>query len=308
MSNDIVADTLREAFADFHLSDPVEQVVQRGRRLRRARRARRLAVPAAGLLLTGAIGIAAGGGPASTRPRVVLAAVELPVCPVSLASVPKGLEVTTDLDGGPLRVHYSDGRGALIGISASRTRPPGEDGGAERQVLVQGQEGVLTTFAVQDARRATLVWQHSDGLWVRLVGRGEYADPGTLLEVAQHVVDRPVGLTMRLRVAPEGWVVRHYKDLDDGGVAALEDPRDAARGLTVALHRSADPGFDANDLEYRGSVTDVVVQGRVAHLVQAPQGWYLAATTRQGAWFTVQAPPDLSSDQVLQIAEGVTPA
>jgi hypothetical protein len=141
-----------------------------------------------------------------------------------------------------------------------------------------------------------------------MIGQNTRSDPDRLLALANDVVDNPISLSMQVRVAPDGWTVRHHKDLGDGGVASFEDPQDASRTLTVALYRSTYPGFDANDLEYRGPVTNVVVQGQPAHLVQGSQGWYLDATTSQNAWFTVQAPADMTSDQVLQIADGIRPA
>lgn len=305
MTADLVSDHLRQALDGLALPDSVEDVVARGSRIRRQRQARRATVSIAALSL-GVVTAAAWTDQSqpTRRSPLILAAADLPLVPVSLGHMPSNVERSTDFDDGHLRLHYVDSDGSLVGLAVFETRPSNEPGDS-RPVEVLGRPGTLTRQegSGEDAR-AQLVWERRPGQWIRMVGQSDDADPEKLLAYARDVVDVPVDLDMHLRVAPASWEVRHYKDLGSGGVVDLGDPADERRSVVVALQHTPYRGFDADSIEYRGPITTHTVQGRRAHLIEAPMGWYLQALTGD-AWFTVQASADLSVAQVLEIAEGV---
>lgn len=297
--NEVLTERLQLSLDDITLPDSLAAVVWRGRLLRRRRRTRRVFASVAAVT---AVAIAVSTLTRSAAPKpLILVAADLPVIPISLAHVAPGVDVSTDFDGGRLRLLYLDRDQSVLGLSVWASQPAVEPG-RSRQVEVLGHPATLSEQP--DQERAQLVWERQSGQWIRLVGQGDDAGPDRLISYARDLVDVPVGLDMHLAVAPDGWRVAQYKDLGEGGVVTLSDPRDSARSVVVALERSPAPNFDPDTLEYRGSITTPVVQGRPAHLIQAKEGWYLQAKT-DGAWFTVQATSDLSEQQVLDIAEGV---
>lgn len=180
-----------------------------------------------------------------------------------------------------------------------------------RPVDLAGLDGRLFTGTVHDgsprsAASTTVVWETDDGTWVSVRGTGDQADPGGVEEVAESLeqVAQPVDLT--LQVAPRGWTVAAYKD-DRVLVMAPQDGG-TAQDLTVSL-------LDAlpADLGAATGATDVrrvVVHGRDAEVGQVeatPEPtWVIAARTRAGRPFLLQAPGSFTRAQALEVAAGVS--
>ena len=287
MIHDPVRTALLDAYADVELHDPVAKIIQRGQRVRRAR-SRTTLGSAAALVLAGAIVVAGTGTTQPNGTRLQLAAADLPTVPVSLAQAPTGLHLSTDLDGGRLRLLYVGTLGAEVVLTTSDSAP--------------------NPSAVIQPSASGLTWRYSDGLWVTLTGVGHYNDPTTLQRLKPNVISRPVSLAMQLTAAPEGWQVTAYKDnLPHGGVATFSDPNAPETGtLTIELGTSAYRPVEPGSLNDSGPSQTVIVQGRSAFLIKGHSTWYLLAPLDGNTTVAVQAPRLLTQEQVIQIADGIS--
>lgn len=286
MIHDPVRTALLDAYADVELHDPVAQVIQRGQRVRRARRRTGFG-SAAALALSGAIVIASIGTTQPDGKRLQLAAVDLPTVPVSLSQTPAGLHLSTDLDGGRLRLLYVGTLGAEVVLTTSDAAP---------------DPSAVTPSSSE------LTWRYSEELWVTLTGFDHYNDPTTLRRLKPKVISQPVSLAMQLTEAPEGWQVTAYKDtLPRGGVATFSDPSAPDAGtLTIDLQTSAFEPVAPESLNDPGPAQNVTVQGHSASLIKGHRTWYLRAPLDSDTTLTLQAPTQLTQEQVLQIAEGIS--
>lgn len=302
---------LRSSYADVVLPDPLTQVMARGSRVRRARRRMTTAAVAAvaAVAVVSATVTTAGGSDTSTAVVVAqgvrLATFTTPPSPVSLQTLPAGLTPTVDVDNGTVTVLYLDRdatSGAAVYLRGTSVTPASEVGA--QTVAVAGTSGQLLT-GVQDGNvpRATLTWERQPRQWVTLTGIGQYGTPEALLTLAPTVANDPVGLTTRVTLAPEGWVLSSYKDIGTaGGVLTLTDPISAERSLVLTVSDQPAAPVDPASLNDPGPLSTVQVQGRDATLVQGGTTWYLSAPLGQGS-LVLQAPADLTAQQVLQIAD-----
>ena len=307
MNDTEIGQRLLASYDDIALRDPLAEVMVRGSRVRRARRRRMAAaVAAVGVLAVVSTTVATsgpGGSGVVVAQAVRLVAFAAPSSPVSLQPLPLGLTPAVDLDNGTATVLYLESTSAAAVSLRARSEAPAADVG-DRAVSVGTTPGRVRT-GVQDRNvpRATLTWERRPGQWVSLTGIGPYGTPEALLTLAATVADGPVQLTTRITLAPEGWVVTSYKDVGPtGGVLTLSDPADNGRNLTIIGSDQAPPPVDQGTLMDPGPLTTVQVQGREATLVQGRTTWYLSAVLGTGS-IVLQAPVELTSDQVVQIAD-----
>jgi hypothetical protein len=165
-----------------------------------------------------------------------------------------------------------------------------------------------------DARTVYLAWERTPGQWVLLVGSGRFADTDVLAGLGAQLVESPQAIPVQMHLAPAGYSFDFLKV--GGRVIRLADDSDPAmtRGLTVAVPLPEDVVPADRLLELVpgavGPVEEVTVQGQPAQLLHVlggdPQDWYLQARFPDGATFTVQAPGDLTREQLVQIADQVS--
>lgn len=320
------------AAARVDLLDEIERSrTVRGRvraRLPRPRTALRLGagVTVAAVAWTAAVVIAAPDGPLGPPPgSVTLVAFEPPVFPLSLEPVPAGLTATPifDADLGALRAIYGrageGGDGVLITVSDDEPEFGDE---VDRTTVPVGEDDADIVMTVSNLCDATdcaltgeirLVQERGEGQWVTIDGSGRYDDPGRLVAVAQHLVDRPQPVPLQVGLAPAGWSVLAYKD---DRILTLVDDAHEQQTLTVFIPRP-EAVIPPEDLLGQlmgpiGPVLPATVHGRPAYLVRVEtgyldqEGWYLQAQFPDGTTFVVQAPEAFTQEQVLAMAEQVT--
>jgi hypothetical protein len=312
---------LTAAYADVSLSDPVDQVVRRGRRIRRARRARQ-AAPALAAVAAVVVGVVVTGGDGRSVPAgpVELVAFSAPAFPLSFDRLPDGLTgPSLSLDPsfkrvGPGAAHAGwsdpDDPASGVGISVADDEP--ENMGEElAEARIGEEEGTVYEQRDGAAPFVTVVWERADDQWVTVGGEGRFASEQAVVDLARQVVDRGIPVPLRVTLAPRGWVLVGYKEdrivtvADPAGPPATEA---ASRTLTVYLPQ---PPSDPADLsqEVTGGqavAVELAVHGRPAYLLPTSEGdWFLQASMADGTVFVLQTPGDLTREQVVQVAEGV---
>ena len=313
---------LTAAYADVALADPLDQVVRRGRRIRRARRARQVA-PALVAVTAVVVGVSMTGGADSTVPAgpVELVAFSAPAFPLSFDRLPDGLTgPSLSLDPsfervGPGAAHagWSDpvDPASGVGISVSDDEPEnmGEELG---EVRIGEEDGTVHEQREGPAPFVTVVWERADDQWVTVGGEGRFASEQAVVELARQVVDRGIAVPLQLTLAPRGWVLVAYKDdrivtvADPSGPPATEA---AARTINAYLPQPpSDPAELSQEVTGgRAPTVELTVHGRPAYLLPTSEGgWFLQATMADGTVFVVQTPGDLTQEQVVRVAEGVS--
>ncbi|RBY96986.1 hypothetical protein DQ237_05135 [Blastococcus sp. TF02-8] len=320
MSTDLRAD-VTAAYADVTLSDPLEQVVRRGRRIRRARRARRVApalVAAAAVVVGVSVVHDDGGVPAAGA--VVLVDYSVPAFPLSFDRLPAGLvgphaSLDPSFDEvGPGTAHagWGDPGDPDSGVGITVGTELSTDGSDEiGEVEIGGEDAtVYRTDVTGGPAEISVVWERADDQWVRVTGSGRFGSEKSVVELARRVTDRGFAVPLQVAVAPRGWVVVAYKD---DRVLTLADPAGApatdATARTLTVHLPPQPSAPA-DLPSDVGATDgrmdaVTVQGQSAYLLPTAEAWFLQASLPDGTVFTLQAPLDLTPRQVVAVADGV---
>ena len=311
---------LTAAYADVSLTDPVDEVVRRGRRIRRARQARRVApaLVAAAAVVVG-VTVVGGNQPVPAGP-VELVAFSTPAFPLSFDRLPDGLTgPALSLDPsfervGPGTAHagWSDPADPATGIGISVADDEPENMGDELGEARIGEEkGTVYEQTAGAEPFVTVVWERADDQWVTVGGVGRYASEQAVVELARQVVDRPIAVPLQLTLAPRGWVLVAYKD---DRVVTVADP--AGPPATEAASRTINaylpqPPSDPADLSQevtggRVPAVELTVHGRPAYLLPTSEGgWFLQATMADGTVFVLQTPGDLTREQVVAVAEGV---
>ncbi|MDT0274577.1 hypothetical protein [Blastococcus goldschmidtiae] len=321
MSTDLRTDVTR-AYADVTLADPLEQIVRRGRRIRRARRARQ-AAPALLVAAAVAVGVTVVREDESFGPPgpVELVDYSVPAFPLSFERLPAGLDGPhASLDPsfdevGPGTAHagWSDPADPDSGIGLSvRADGPGMDGADEvGDAEIAGEDATVYRSEVSGGADVfSVVWERTDDQWVGVTGSGRFGSEAAVVDLARGVVDRGFAVPLQVSLAPRGWVVVAYK-MDR--VLTLADPagRPAteASARTLTVHLPPEPSAPA-DLPRDVGATDgrmdeVTVQGRPGYLLPTSEVWFLQASLADGTVFTLQAPLDLTPEQVVEVADGV---
>lgn len=313
--NDLdVHDGLEAAYSDLVLADAAAEVIRRGNRIRRARRATRGAYLAVAALTALALGVSITP-PAGSDP-IRLVAYSLPALPVSLDPVPTRLELSFDYDHDRLIAMYrrpgqGDGK-AVLSLSAPGEAAGDSDATSDRKVRVNGRPARLYVRDLPGSAQdqATVTWQMRSGTWVSLTGRGRYAADAAVLDQAANVTDKALPLHMRLAFAPQGWNLIAYKPLPaSGAVLAMSDGAEAdadARRITVALHSGKYEPIVPARMEDQGPVTAADVTGRDGEIMEGTRRWFLQVPLGEDQYVTLQAPKDLTREQVVQLAAGVS--
>jgi hypothetical protein len=291
-----------------------------------------LAVTTAAAAWTAAVVVGAPDEPGPLPGSVTLVTFEMPTFPLSLDPVPEGLTPAFDGDGeGSSIADYRDAAGEngftiYVGDEKSAgpdEGAPGYELGEVDEVSVEGSDAELVHYSrtwctdgagLDCGRRAfaELMWERTDGMWVRILGDGEYRSADRLVAVAESLVDRPQPATLRVGLAPAGWSVLSFKM---GRVLTLVNDAHEQQTLTVHIPLPADV-IPAEDLLSQlmgpvGPVIPVTVNDRPAQLVRIDAGgpdtgWYLQAQFPDGTTFVVQAPAAFTQDDVLAFAAQVT--
>ena len=250
---------------------------------------------------------------------ITLVAAEEATFPLSLDPVPAGLTATFSQRGGtayypgPLTFTAdwsSDGGRVLIDLFPDDPRQLPEMGWSE-----QGAPAGTTTVAGRPAEvRAaegltTLLWERADGRWTWVLGEGSYADAAALTAVAESIVDRPQPVGLQFGLAPAGWSVGGYEESRSLDLVSDTDPTQTPLRVSLQGTVATIDDFFA-DRVLTGPAEDVTVQGLPARLgLTAPEAgdsWLLVGRLPAGPLFLMLAPPVLTRDQVLQIAEQIT--
>ena len=318
MNDNDVHDTLTVAYSDIALTDTAATVMRRGNRLRRARRASRAAYAGVAALTAISLGVVATTSPQGGSQPIRLVAYSLPALPVSLDPVPDGLDVSFDYDMKRLIAFYTDAANEAaqvdpdLSLRALNKAAEDDDATSKAEVAVQGQTGqlYLRDLPGEADDLATVTWENKPGTWVALTGRGEFSTKAAILTQAENVTNEQLPLNMRLEFAPSGWDLLGYKVIRPGGAVLAMSDGDVsdtdARRLTVVLYTTPNVGLIPEQMEDPGPVTPVDVEGRSGELMEGARGWFLRVPLDGSTYITMQAPKDLTREQVVQMAGGVS--
>ncbi|MFD6634599.1 hypothetical protein ACFWDN_02140 [Micromonospora chalcea] len=261
------------------------------------------------LVAAGAVAVAGAGVGLAVRPLdrsaepLTLVAATIPEFPLTLRSRPATLS--------PPRYSYAPGQFLAVYLSRSAADDvylfvldsrPARIATTSRPVAVAGRPAEIYEEPNPGGPpRLDMSWERRPGQWVSLTGHGMFADDAALLRLAEHVVDEPQQVPLRVRLAPRGWRVAMFKD--DTILTLQGDSPDET--LTVQVVPRRDPDLMRNVMGAREE-RRVMVGGREAHLIRAEDFWFLQAEVPGGAVVNLQAPLRLSVDQVVAIAEQIS--
>ncbi|MEU4437070.1 hypothetical protein AB0B62_17485 [Micromonospora chalcea] len=266
-------------------------------------RRRTLLVAAGATVVAGAgIGLAVRPLDRSAEPLTLVAAT-IPEFPLTLRSRPATLD--------PPRYSYAPGQFLAVYLSRTATDDvylfvwdsrPARIATTSRPVTVAGRPAEIYEESDPGGpRRLDMSWERRPGQWVSLTGHGRFADDAALLRLAEHLVDEPQQVPLRVRLAPRGWRLAFFKN--DTILTLQGDSSDET--LTVQVVARRDPDLLRNVMGARHE-RRVTVGGREAHLIRADEIWFLQAEVPGGAVVNLQAPLRLSVDQVVAIAEQIS--
>ncbi|AXO33884.1 hypothetical protein [Micromonospora sp. B006] len=261
------------------------------------------------LVAAGAVAVAGAGVGLAVRPLdrsaepLTLVAATIPEFPLTLRSRPVTLS--------PPRYSYAPGQFLAVYLSRGAADDvylfvwdsrPARIAKTSRPVAVAGRPAEIYEEPNPGGpRRLDMSWERRPGQWVTLTGHGIFADDAALLRLAEHVVDEPQQVPLRVRLAPRGWRVAMFKD--DTILTLQGDSPDET--LTVQVVPCRDPDLLRNVMGAREE-RRVTVGGREARLIRAEDFWFLQAEVPGGAVVNLQAPLRLSVDQVVAIAEQIS--
>ncbi|MEU7797156.1 hypothetical protein [Micromonospora tulbaghiae] len=261
------------------------------------------------LVAAGAAVVAGAGLGFAVRPfdrpvePLTLVAATLPEFPLTLRSRPAKLY--------PPRFSYAPGQFLAVYLSRSATDDvylsvwdsrPARISKTSRPVAVAGRPAEIYEEPNPGGpRRLAMSWERRPGQWVSLTGHGMFADDAALLRLAEHVVDEPQQVPLRVHLAPRGWRVAMFKD--DTILTLQGDSPDET--LTVQVVPRRDPDLLRKVMGAREE-RRVTVSGREARLIRADKIWFLQTEVPGGAVVNLHAPLRLSVNQVVAIAEQIS--
>jgi hypothetical protein len=244
-----------------------------------------------------------------TRPTGVhLVAFQAPVFPLGLRPRPAGLAAPTFSGGSvtdqtgnehlELMAVYlaTDGRSDVYLGVGDRYVPQGSPE-ETRSVDLNGRRAYLVE-RVDSA--VVLSWQRRDNQWVTLTGNGRFATEAAVLALAATVVDQPQPVPLQVRLAPAGWRLAAFKD---NRILTLHDPA-TKQSLSVNVVDQPTSDLMHQVMDAR-RVSPVRVNGAASELVETAYGWFLQVPLSDGSAFHLQAPTQLTPEQVIAIAEQV---
>jgi len=254
---------------------------------------------------------------------ITLVSAEEVTFPFSLEPTPAGLTPELSRRGGmayygngPLTfvADYSSDEGrVLIDLFPADPRTLPEMGWSE----LGDPAGTVTVDGVsaevrEDDGVVTLLWERPDSQWLWISGEGSYADRASLVAVAGSIVDRPQPVGLQFGLAPAGWSVGGYEASRSLDLVSDADPTTSPLRVSLfggqGYEVTVDEPFQGRSLT--GPVEPVTVQGLPARIAMtAPDdgdGWLVTGQLAGGPLFLMLAPPVLTRDQVLAIAEQIS--
>ncbi|RBY81925.1 hypothetical protein [Blastococcus sp. TF02A-26] len=254
---------------------------------------------------------------------IELVAAEEVAFPFSLDPAPEGLTPAFSMRGGMeyygggpveyLADYTADDGRVLVDLVAADPRDLpdtvwNDPGGPAVELSVGGAPAEL----VEGDGYVTLVVERGDGRWVAVLGEGSYGNPDAVVAVAGSVVDRPQPLGLGFGLAPAGWTVGGYEESRSLDLVSDTDP--AQPPLRVSLQGLPGGTVPLGDLfegrALAAPAEQVTVQGLPALVGLAvdgePDTWLVAGQIPDGRVFWLLAPPVLTRDQVLRVAEQIT--
>ncbi|MFC4072170.1 hypothetical protein [Actinoplanes subglobosus] len=213
---------------------------------------------------------------------------------------------TADPDGPVIAIYLADDRSDVyLAAATADERTPGF-GGESADVEINGRPGRVMEFngASDGPRPLTLVWEHDDGVWLRLTGHGRYGTTEALTELAGRVEDEPQRLHFEVTVGliPDGWELAAFKD---ESILMYRDPADPAVDFQVQWAPKSEPLFRAAEMDGIEKASKVTVGGRKADLFQCRDFWMVQTRLADGSAVRVSTPRTFTSEQVRQLAESV---
>jgi hypothetical protein len=164
----------------------------------------------------------------------------------------------------------------------------------------------------EDDGVVTLLWERPDGRWVWVLGEGSYADTAAVVAVAESIVDRPQPVGLQFGLTPAGWSVGGYEASYSLDLVSDDDPTQSPMRVSLfggpGYEVTIDAPFEGRSLT--GPVEPVTVQGLPARIALTTpddgDAWLVTGQLAGGPLFLMVAPPALTREQVLQIAEQIT--
>jgi hypothetical protein len=156
----------------------------------------------------------------------------------------------------------------------------------------------------------SLLWQRTDGRWVWLTGEGAQADTSSLVALGESIVDRPQPVGLQFGLAPAGWSVGGYEESRSLDLVSETDPDLLLRLSLLGLQFTGPLDQLLEGFKLVAPAEPVTVQGQPALLalrsLERGDDWFLVGQLAGGRFFMLLAPPELTREQVLQIAEQIT--
>jgi hypothetical protein len=303
-------DVLARARAD--LLNEIQGTSRRPVRLRR----RAVLVVAAAAAAAVVAGIVATNGtdtpPVADDPPTptTLVRFDMPTLPPVLNPIPDGVKAPgyTAEPGWLAAVYDGDDRRSGISVTTYQSRPGVDDG---RDTTHAGKPAVIGRVDQEEPEyhAVSLVWERSPGQWIKLTGKGEFAEEQTVRALADTLVDTDERLSLDITVAPAGWELYAFKGAGpdgDGAVTSLRDPRDPDRMIHVSTMLEMWPDYGKFVQGGPVPVIPVTINDQAGELVHLPDDqWQLQAPLPDGRAFHLQVPAGFTQQQVVELAEGV---
>lgn len=304
--------------APTHLSEPalcaarerLDSVIAQAHTSSPRRPRRRLPLLAAAA--AAAVGLAVAPALIGTDHSIALAAVDPMTFPWTPPAIPAGLgEPVFEKDSNFIAANYGE---QLNGITITTgvaeedfwTIPAdarsGEVDGDEARVF----ERTVYNGSPESANAVVVVWEDDSHDWTAVTGSGQYAVAERMVAFANAMRDQPQRVKLSLSVAPMGWVVTTYKEDRIVTLARPGEPDD--HHLTVALTNRVGTDLSAYGVSEESVATmhgRPMLLGRQGSADDADR-WIAEAHTTGGQPFSLQASADLTRDQVIAIAEGIS--
>ncbi|WP_430783064.1 hypothetical protein [Actinoplanes sp. G11-F43] len=176
----------------------------------------------------------------------------------------------------------------------------------ERDVEVGGRPGRILEpgDVIGGGPLLDLVWEHRDGVWLRLTGQGRYATAGALVDLAGRVEDKPQRLRFAVTagLVPDGWELAAFKDEN---ILMYRDPARPESEFRIQWTPRTEPLTRPEEIQGLERASTVTVRDRPADLFQATEFWMVQARLGDGSAFRLMTPRSFTSGQVLELAGSV---
>ncbi|WP_433793690.1 hypothetical protein [Actinoplanes sp. CA-252034] len=249
---------------------------------------------------------AAPSGTTATASGIRLVAATAPGFPYTIPGLGDA-RFTADPGGPIIAVYLSDDYSDVYLSSATESESSPGFGSEPTDVEIDGRPGRLLPFdGTSDTGKPplTLIWEHRDGVWLRLTGQGRYGTPRALVELAGRVQDKPQRLHFEVIVGliPDGWELAAFKD---ESILMYRDPAHPEIDFQVQWTPKSRPLFKAAEVQDLEKASKVTVQGRPADLFQCRDFWMAQVRLADRSIVRVITPRTFTPDQVLRLTESV---